>query len=126
MVMIIPSIVIVLAVIYIVPFLVYGIATKVVSLKPPEGSPVRFLLSVPVSKFGTAISFVLIFYFARSSISGQWFLYALIWWIMVVIGEIGQTIGPNFTWKEAVAGIISETIYLPLSAYLTNLMIGLK
>ena len=126
MVMIIPSIVIVLVVIYIVPFLVYGIATKVVSLKPPEGSPVRFLLSVIVSKFGTAIAFVLIFYFARSSISGQWFLYALIWWIMIVIGEIGQTIGPNYTWKEAVAGIISETIYLPLSAYLTNLMIGLE
>ena len=107
-------------------FLVYGIATKVVSLKPPEGSPVRFLLSVLVSKFGVAIAFVLIYYIARSSLNGQWFLYAFLWWIMIIIGEIGQTIGPNYTWKEAVAGIISETIYLPLSAYITELLIGLK
>jgi len=69
---------------------------------------------------------VLIFYFARSSLSGQWLLYALIWWLMFVIGEIGQAIGPNYTWKEAIAGVISETVYLPLSAYVTNSLIGLK
>jgi hypothetical protein len=127
MVMVIISIVVVLVIIYIVPFLIYGLATKVISLKPPEGaSPARFLISVLVSKIGTAISFVLIFYFARNSLSGEWFLYAFIWWIGIVIGEIGQTIGPNYTLKEAVIGVISETIYLPLSAYLIDLMIGLK
>ena len=127
MVMIIISIVVVLVIIYVVPFVIYGLATKVINLKPPEGaSPVRFLISILVSKIGTAIAFVLIFYFARSSFSGEWFLYALIWWISVVIGEFGQAIGPNYTLKEAVIGIISETIYLPLSAYLVNLMIGLK
>jgi len=45
---------------------------------------------------------------------------------MFVIGEVGQAIGPNYTWKEAIAGIISETVYLPLSAYVTNWQIGLK
>ena len=115
----------VLAIIYIVPFLIYGLASVMAGLKSPEGaSPARFLVSVLISKIGTAIAFVLIFFFARNSLSGQWMLYAFLWWLMFVMGEIGQTIGPNYTWKEAVAGILSETIYLPLSAYITNWLIA--
>ena len=121
------SILLVLLIIYVVPFLVYGIGSAVAGLKTPEGaSPARFLLSVLVTKIGTAIAFVLLFYFARSSLSGQWLLYAFVWWLMFVIGEMGQTIGPNYSWKEALAGMISETVYFPLSAYLTNWLIGLK
>ena len=121
------SIIFVSAIIFIVPILVYGLASVVAGLKTPEGaSPAQFLLSVLVSKIGTAIAFVLIFYFARNSLSGQWLLYAFLWWLMFVIGEVGQTIGPNYAWKEAIAGIISETVYLPLSAYVTNWLIGLK
>ena len=121
------SIVLVLAIIYIVPFLVYGLASVVAGLKPPAGvSPRQFLISVLVSKIGTAIAFVLIFYFARGSLSGQWLLYALLWWLMFVIGEVGQAIGPNYSWKDAIAGVISETVYLPLSAWLTDWLIGLK
>lgn len=121
------SIVLELAIVYILPFLVYGLASVVAGLKTPSGvSPAQFLLSVLVSKIGTAIAFVLIFYFARGSLSGQWLLYAFIWWLMFVIGEIGQAIGPNYSWKEAVAGIISETVYLPLSACLIDWLIGLK
>ena len=48
----------------------------------------------------------------------------LIYGLASVMGEIGQTIGPNYTWKEAIAGILSETIYLPLSAYITNWLIA--
>lgn len=115
----------VLAIIYIVPFLIYGLASVMAGLKSPEGaSPARFLVSVLISKIGTAIAFVLIFFFARNSLSGQWMLYAFLWWLMFVMGEIGQTIGPNYTWKEAIAGILSETIYLPLSAYITNWLIA--
>jgi hypothetical protein len=121
------SIVLVLATIYIVPILVYGLASVVTGLKTPEGTtPMQFLISVLVSKIGTAIAFVLLYYFARSALSGQWLLYAFLWWLMFAIGEIGQAIGPNYTWKEAIAGVISETIYLPVSAYLTNWLIGLK
>jgi len=121
------SILLVLIIIYVVPFLVYGLGSVVAGLKTPEGaSPVRFLISVLVTKIGTAITFVLIFYFARNSLSGQWLLYAFVWWLMFVIGEIGQTIGPNYSWKEALAGMISETVYFPLAAYLTNWLIGLK
>ena len=127
MAMIILSIILVLTVIYVVPLLVYGLGSVMAGLTTPEGaSPAKFLLSVLVTKIGTAIAFVLLFYFARSSLSGQWFLYAFLWWVMLVIGEIGQIIGPNYSWKEVIAGMISETIYLPLSAYLTNWLIGLR
>ena len=120
------SIVLTLAIIYIIPFLVYGVFSAVVGLKLPEdASPVQFLASVFVSKVGTAIAFVLIFYFARDSLSGRWLLYAFIWWLMFVIGEVGQAIGPDYSWKEAIAGVISETIYFPLSALVINWLIGL-
>jgi len=118
------SILFVLLIIYIVPIIVYGLASSLIGAKMPDGvSPMMFLLSVLVTKLGTAIAFVLIFYFARNSFSSHWFLYAFIWWIMFAIGEIGQTIGQNYSWKESVAGIISETIYLPLSAFIVNRLI---
>jgi hypothetical protein len=51
-------------------------------------------------------------------------VYALLWWVMFVVGEIGQAIGPDYTWKEAIAGMISETIYVPLAAYVTRWLLG--
>lgn len=107
----------VLAVIYTVPFLVYGTLSSMGKLEKPKGSPSAFLLSVLVSKIGASLAFFL-FYFAHDTFSGRWPLYAGIWWLMFVIGEVGQAIGPNYSRKEAIAGIISETIYFPLAAYL--------
>jgi hypothetical protein len=119
------SVLLVLVVIYAVPFLVYGLASVVVGLKTPEGaSPARFLTGVLVSKIGTALAFVLIFYLARDSLSGQWLLYAAFWWLMFVFDEIGQAIGPRYSLAEAIAGVVSETIYLPLSAYMTHWLLG--
>lgn len=115
----------VLLILYVVPFLVYGLASAKMDLKPPQGaSPARFLASIFVSKIGTAIAFVLLFYLARETFSSQWLLYALIWWLMFIIGEVGQAIGPNYSWKEALAGGISETINLPLCAYLTHWLLA--
>ena len=108
----------VLAVIYAVPFVVYGSLSAVGWVEKPKGPPSAFLLGVLVSKAGTAIAFVLLLYFGRGAFGGEWPLYALVWWIMFALGEVGQAIGPNYSWKEAVAGIISETVYFPLSAYL--------
>ncbi len=117
------SFVLVLAVIYIVPFVVYAIFSAVAGLKQPEGSPWLFLLSVFVSKIGTALAFVLIFYLGRDAFSTQWLTYAFIWWLMFVVGEVGQAIGPNYSWQEAIAGMISETVYFPLSAYIVSWLI---
>ena len=116
-----------LVIIYFVPFLAYGTLSVTMGLQPPESaSPAAFMLSVLVSKVGHAIAFVLIFYLARKSFSGRWLLYAFVWWLMFVLGEIGQAIGPGYSWLEAVAGIVSETIYFPLSAYVTNRLIKVE
>lgn len=69
----------VLVIIYIVPFLVYGLFSVVWGLKPPAGvSPLQFLISVLVSKVGTAFAFVAIFYLGRSTLNGRWLTYAAI------------------------------------------------
>jgi lipopolysaccharide export LptBFGC system permease protein LptF len=80
----------------------------------------RILLSIVLVLVGTAIAFVLIFYFARGALAGHWLLYASIWWVMYLFGEVGQAIGPDYSWKAALAGVISESIYFPLSAYIVN------
>lgn len=118
------TIFLVLLVIYVVPIAIYGLSSVFIGAKMPEGgSPISFLISVLISKLGTAIAFVLVFYIARNSLDGHWLLYAFIWWIMFVLGEVSQIIGSNYTWKEALSGIISESIYLPISALIVNWLI---
>lgn len=114
------AILVVLAVIFVVPFLVYSLLSILTALEPPaEGSPSKFLLGILVSKAGTAISFVLIFRISQGPLQGRWLLYGSLWFVMFSVGEIGQAIGPGYSWSEAAGGIVSEAIYCPLSAYLT-------
>jgi len=121
------AILVVLAVIFAVPFLVYSLVSLLTALEPPaEGSPLRFLLGILVSKAGTAIAFVLIFRIAQASLQGRWLLYGALWFVMFSIGEVGQAIGPGYSWTEAAGGIISEAVYCPLSAYLTWRLLGIK
>jgi hypothetical protein len=121
------SIIATLVIIYIVPFILYALATVVWDLKPPDDAPPwQFLLGVLVSKTGTAIAFVVIYHFARAGLNRKWLIYASIWWVSFAIGELGQAIGPNYTWKEALIGIISEALYFPLAAVVTDRLIGAK
>lgn len=110
-------------VIFVVPVVVYGAFSSVTGLQPPGDSPVRFLVSTAVSKLGTAIAFVGIFYLGREVLGGQWLFYASLWWLMFVIGETGQFIAPSYSWQEAVAGAISETIYFPVSGLIVAWLI---
>lgn len=100
---------------FLVPVLVYGAFSSLTGLQPPGDDPLAFLGGVAVSKFGTALAFVGIWLLGRDGLGTQWALYALAWWAMFAFGEIGQALGPGYGWQEAIAGIISETIYLPLS-----------
>lgn len=98
-------------------FIAYGTFSALVGLQPPaNGSPAQFVLSVFVVKLGLAVGFVLLFHVARETWAGRWTHYALIWWVMFAVTEVGQAIGPNYSWLEAVAGIIAEAIYCPLAA----------
>ena len=60
----------------------------------------------------------------RASFTPRWLVYASIWWLMFVLGEIGQTIGFGYSTQEAVAGIISESIYFPVAAFVTSRLVG--
>jgi len=121
------SIIAILAIIYIVPFILYGLVSVAWDLKPPDDvAPWQFLMSILVSKTGTAIAFVLIYHFAKAGLNRKWLSYAFIWWLMFAIGELGQAIGPHYTWNEAFIGIIAEAIYFPLAAFVTDRMTGAK
>lgn len=109
------SIVITLVIIFVVPVFVYGLFTKLTSLKEPD-KKLGFFISVIVQKIGTSFGFVFLYAIGRNYFGSRWLLYGMIWAVMFAIVEVGQAIGPNYLKKEAVAGIISEFIYFPLSA----------
>ncbi len=91
------SIVLTFLVISIVPFIPYSILSAAFGLEPSQDvSPARFVTSVLVTKMGTAIAFVLIFYVARDALRGRWALYAFLWWVMFVVHETGQAIDPSY------------------------------
>ncbi len=114
---IVMAVLVVLLIVYIVPFAVYGLASVFGGLEPPKNtSPAAFLLGVLVTKVGTAIGFVLLLDRAWHCFCARRWLYAGVWWAMFVLGEFGQAIGPNYSWLEALAGIVSEAIYFPLSS----------
>ena len=105
-----------LVIIYIVPFIVYSIFSNMLGVEPPKDiSPAQFLVSILIIKIGTAIAITMIYYYAKDIFYTKWIIYIVIILTMFVIGEVGQAIGPNYSWKEAIAGIISETVYVPLS-----------
>lgn len=110
----------VLLIIFTVPFAVYGTLSAFTGAQPPGGSNAAFFTGVLVSKLGTALTFVLVFNAARGALRNRWPAYASMWWLMFAFGEIGQAIGPSYSWPFAIAGIVSETIYLPLSALVTS------
>jgi hypothetical protein len=109
------SVFLVFATFFAIPMVVYGILAAPMGMKVPGEDPLAFLAGVAVSKFGTAIAFVGLWLMVRYDHADRIWTYVLIWWLMFVLGEIGQTIGPDYSWKEALAGIISESIYLPLA-----------
>lgn len=107
-------------ILFVVPFVIYGSASALFGLKPPTGPAWQFLLSVAVTKVGTAAAFVALFVSCRVAWRGHWLQYAGIWFLMFAVSEIGEAVKPAYTVAYAMLGILSEAIYLPLSA----LMIG--
>lgn len=121
---IVAGIIITLIIIYIVPFILYSLASVLFGLKVPENeSPLKFLLGILVSKIGTSLIFVLIFYVAKDKFQADWLTYAIIWWAGSAIGELGDSIKPDYSLSEAFIGIVSEAVYFPLSAYLVGRII---
>ena len=119
------AILLVLAVIYAVPFVLYGGASILWDLRPPtSASPNRFLLGVLVTKVGTALAFVSIFALSRATWGPRWLLYATLWFVMFVFSELGEVVSGRWTNLDAVLGVVSEAIYFPVSAFITQRLLG--
>ncbi len=110
------GILVTLVIIFIVPVGVYGLFVRYWGVSEPKRTS-SFLTSVLVQKVGTAVGFVVVFAMAREYFVENWLGYGLVWAAMYAIVEIGQAIGPGYSNMEAVAGIISEVIYFPVSAF---------
>jgi hypothetical protein len=110
------SILLVLAIQYFVPFLVFSVFTLAAQLRPPVNkSPLMFILGIAISKIGITAVFVLMFYLTRPFFQVHWFAYGLLWWFLAVSDQIGNSVGPKANLKEAMAGTVSHTIVVPLS-----------
>ena len=110
------SIVLTLLIIFLVPIIVYSLFVKYAGLKEPD-KKLSFMVSVLIQKIGTAIGFVTLYLIGRTGFEGSWIMYGMIWAVMFTIVEIGQAVGPDYSKKEAAAGIISELVYFPLAAF---------
>ncbi len=87
-------------------------------------SPGRFLLGVLVTKVGTAFGFVTLFAVSRAIWSRRWILYAMLWFVMFVFGEFGEVVSGRWTMLDAVLGVASEAVYFPVSAFITQRLLG--
>jgi hypothetical protein len=111
------AVLLVLVIIYVVPFVVYGAASVFGVLEPPKtASPARFLSGVLVTKLGTAFAFVVLFALTRPVWHERWLLYGAIWLAMFALSELGEAIAGRTTATEAILGIGSEAVYAPLAA----------
>jgi hypothetical protein len=63
-------------------------------------------------------------YAARGAPGVPWRLHAAQWWLIFATSEIAQAIGAICTPREAIAGIVCETIDLPIVTHGTERLIG--
>lgn len=117
------SFLITLVIIFIIPIAVYGMFSSMFGLKEPE-KKFSFLVSVLIQKVGTSLGFVWLFYMGLPYFGTNWLLYAMVWTTMFAIVEIGQAFTPNYSKKEAIAGIISELVYFPLAAVVISKLLA--
>lgn len=113
----------VLAIIFIIPVLVYGLFSAILGLKEPD-KKLSFLAGVLIQKFGITVGFVALFWMGKEYFADRWLMYGLVWFAMYALTEVGQSIMSDYTRKEASAGIISELIYFPASALVLAHIIG--
>ncbi len=111
------AVVAVWAILFVVPFAIYGSASSLLDLKPVAGPAWRFLAGVAITKLGTAVAFVALFYISRSLWRGQWIRYAAIWFVTFAASELGDALRTASNSIEATLGILSEAIYAPASAF---------
>ena len=56
--------------------------------------------------------------------SRRWFLYATLSFVMFVFGEFGEVVSGRWTMLDAVLGVASEAVCFPMSAFITQRLLG--
>ncbi len=108
------SVLIVSAVFFISPIIVYDLFMRFLGLEPPAGfGPVDLLIMTPTMILG-AFVFVLIFSLAKGSRIGQnGLLYGFLWFLgFSVVSEVGFWIALKYSPVMMIAGITSGLCYL--------------
>jgi hypothetical protein len=117
----------VLAIIFVVPFAIYGVGSALHLIDvPQEASPQRFLLGVLLTKLGTAGAFVLILHLGASAFAGRALLYSLIWFAMFAASEIGDAFSGRSSRQESLLGVMSEALYAPAAALAAYAILGIS
>jgi hypothetical protein len=103
------GVVIVSAVFFVFPIIVYGLFTRFLGLVPPTGFGWEDLLLMIPTTILHAFVFVLIFSLAKGSKIGQnGLLYGFLWFLgFSVVGEVGFGIALEFSPIMIIAGITS-------------------
>ena len=114
------AVILVWALLFAIPFAVYGSASTFLDLKAPVGPAWRFLCGVAVTKLGMTAAFVALFALSRDAWRGHWPLYGSIWFAMFAASEIGDVVRMATGIDEAILGILSEAVYAPASAFVIN------
>ena len=81
------AVILVWALLFAIPFAVYGSASTFLDLKAPVGPAWRFLCGVAVTKLGTTAAFVALFALSRDAWRGHWPLYGSIWFAMFAASD---------------------------------------
>lgn len=109
--------------IFTIPFVMYGVFAFLKVIETPEQQNAKaFIYNISITKLSTSILFVLLYSLLVQYISDIWLIYSLIWFFTAMIGEIGDTFKPDYSYKEALIGIISEIIYFPLAGFILSLL----
>lgn len=120
------AVVAVLAIIYVVPFIIYAGANALHLVDvPSEASPQRFLLGVLITKLGTAVAFVLILHLGSPGLGLGWSTYAILWFLMFAASELGDAVSGRSGWSEALLGVASEASYAPAAALAVYAILGI-
>lgn len=115
----------VLAILYIVPLIFYGVASRFVDMPAPEKTgPARFLTGILITKLGTAIAFVALYRLDERLWSTGPAVYVVIWLGMFIASEVGDAVSGRSSRAEALIGIASEVVYLPLAAWAMVAILG--
>lgn len=108
------SVLIVSAVYFIFPIIVYGLFMRFFGLVPPAGfGRADLFIMIPINILG-AFVFVLIFYLAKGSKIGRnGLLYGFLWFLgFSVVGEVGFWIVLKYSAIMMIAGVASGLGYL--------------